>query len=155
MVGASGVGKTSLVRRYVESVFSERYHSTIGVKVDKKVVAVEGREVALVLWDLAGVEESSSPPAGYLRGAAAYLLVVDGTRPETLVTAERVQREVASMTGEVPFLALLNKSDLSDGWGLGETTTVLSERGWNGFETSAKLGTGVESAFLDLARRTL
>ncbi|MFT5655355.1 MAG: small GTP-binding protein [Arenicella sp.] len=57
MIGAWGVGKTSLVRQYVDSVFSEKYHSTIGVKVDKKVLQVDEQELTMVLWDIAGAEE--------------------------------------------------------------------------------------------------
>lgn len=155
MVGATGVGKTSLVRRYVQSVFSERYHSTIGVKVDKKVVDVGGVEVTLILWDLAGMEELSSLPAAYLRGAAGYLLVVDGTRPQSLATAEHLQEHVAAATADAPFVALLNKSDLASAWRLPDPEQTLSERSWQGSATSAKTGSGVESAFHDLARRTL
>jgi small GTP-binding protein len=155
MVGAAGVGKTSLVRRYVDSVFSERYHSTLGVKVDKKLVEVDGQEVSLVLWDLAGMDELSGVPASYLRGSAGYLLVVDGTRRETLGVAERLQADVERELGHVPFVVLLNKSDLSDEWQLGDAERELSERGWTGLPTSAKVGEGVESAFCRLALQTL
>ena len=155
MVGATGVGKTSLVRRYVQSVFSERYHSTIGVKVDKKVVEIDGNEITLILWDLAGMEELSSLPAAYLRGAAGYLLVIDGTRPQTLTTAEQLQRHVAVATGDAPFLVLLNKSDLAAAWRLPDPELTLAERSWQGSATSAKTGSGVEPAFYELARRTL
>lgn len=155
MVGAAGVGKTSLVRRYVESVFSERYHSTIGVKVDKKVIDVGGTEVTLILWDLAGMEELSSLPTAYLRGAAGYLLVVDGTRPDTLQTAERLQQHVATATADAPFLVLLNKADLREQWRLPNGEQALSQRAWQGFECSAKTGAGVQPAFGELARLTL
>lgn len=155
MVGAMGVGKTSLVRRYVDSVFSERYHSTVGVKVDKKVVVADGTEVTLILWDLAGMDEWSSLPAAYLRGAAGYFLVVDGTRAETLAAAERLQPHVEAATGGAPFMVLLNKGDLEDAWQLGDGSAVLSARSWDGLVTSAKTGADVESAFLRLARHTL
>lgn len=155
MIGAPGVGKTSLVRRYVESVFSERYHSTLGVKIDKKTVVVDGREVTLLLWDIAGVDDSAPLPVAYVRGAAGYLLVVDGTRRDTLATAEHLQREVADATGGAPFRVVLNKADLAEAWCVGDSEALLAERGWNGCETSAKDGTGVESAFVEIARLTL
>jgi small GTP-binding protein len=155
MVGAAGVGKTSLVRRYVESVFSERYHSTLGVKVDKKVVEVGGREVSLLLWDLAGMDELSNVPVSYLRGSSGYLLVVDGTRRASLETAERLQASVQRELGDVPFLVLVNKSDLSADWELGDAERELSDRGWAGLRTSARLGEGVEAAFRRLAEQTL
>lgn len=155
MIGAAGVGKTSLVRRYVESVFSESYHSTIGVKVDKKAIAVDGTDVALVIWDLAGMEEWSSLPAAYVGGTSGYLLIVDGTRAATLATAERLQSEMDHATSGAPFLALVNKGDLAPGWQLGDVDVLLQERGWSGSRTSAKTGAGVEAAFHELTLRTL
>ena len=70
MIGAFSVGKTSLVKRYVQSVFSEAYLTTVGVKIDKKVVDVSGRTVNLILWDVAGEDDISSLRLSYLRGAA-------------------------------------------------------------------------------------
>lgn len=54
MVGAYGVGKTSLVRRFVESMFDEHYHTTVGARIDKKVVTINGASIMLMIWDLAG-----------------------------------------------------------------------------------------------------
>ena len=58
MLGAFGVGKTSLVRRYVESIFSDTYLTTVGVKIDKKTLNVGDEPVTLILWDIAGEDES-------------------------------------------------------------------------------------------------
>ena len=80
MLGAFAVGKTSLVQRFVKSLFSDRYLTTVGVKIDKKIVTVGDTEVSLVLWDLAGEDEFQSVQTSYLRGASGYLLVIDGTR---------------------------------------------------------------------------
>src|SRR4030095_6092425 len=84
MLGTFAVGKTSLVRRFVESIYSDKYHTTVGVKIDKKVVPVDGEEVMLMLWDIEGTESEHEMRMSYLRGAAGYLMVVDGTRQETL-----------------------------------------------------------------------
>jgi nucleoside-triphosphatase THEP1 len=54
MVGTSGVGKTSLVAKFVHSIFSDKYLTAVGVKIDKKTVTVDGNEVMLMIWDLAG-----------------------------------------------------------------------------------------------------
>jgi small GTP-binding protein len=75
MIGAFSVGKTSLVKRYVQSVFSETYLTTVGVKIDKKTVDVSGRTVNLILWDVAGEDDIGSLRMSYLRGAAGYVLV--------------------------------------------------------------------------------
>ncbi|MDD3265284.1 MAG: GTP-binding protein [Dehalococcoidales bacterium] len=68
MLGAFAVGKTSLVRRYVENMFSEKYQTTIGVKIDKKVLEIEGRKTVLVIWDLAGKDDIVDLRTSYLRG---------------------------------------------------------------------------------------
>jgi small GTP-binding protein len=71
LLGAPGVGKTSLVRRFVESLFDEKYLTTIGVKVDKKTVQVRGQDVLLMIWDIAGAEESFSVPISLPKISAA------------------------------------------------------------------------------------
>ena len=83
MVGVYGTGKTSLVQRFVHSMFSARYHSTVGVKIDRKAVDIDGTPLTIVLWDLAGRDGQEDIPTSYLRGAHAMLYVADGTRKET------------------------------------------------------------------------
>src|SRR6476661_2941267 len=87
MIGGFSVGKTSLVRRYVQSIFSEAYLTTVGVKIDKKTVELTDRTVNLILWDLAGEDDIGSLRMTYLRGASGYVLVADGTRRSTLDVA--------------------------------------------------------------------
>jgi len=156
MVGAFAVGKTSLVSRFVTSVFSERYLSTVGVKIDKKVVELDGAEVILVLWDLAGEDEFQAVQASYIRGSSGYLLVVDGTRQSTLDTAATIRERIVEEVGELPFVVVLNKSDLTEEWELGEEAIAkLTARGWTTVRTSAKTGAGVEEAFRLLTRAIL
>ena len=156
MLGSYCVGKTSLVRRYVESIFSDKYHSTIGVKIDKRQVSVDGREVTLLLWDVAGEEEKFKVPMSYVRGASGYLLVIDGTRPETLDNAFDLQERVEASIGAVPFVLVLNKVDLTEQWALEEDTLQgLEARGWPVIRSSALTGEGVEAAFDTLARLIL
>jgi small GTP-binding protein len=83
MVGVFGTGKTSLVQRFVHSMFSERYLSTVGVKIDRKAMQMDGADLTLVLWDLAGRDGHEDITSSYLRGAHAILYVADGTRRET------------------------------------------------------------------------
>jgi len=154
MLGTFAVGKTSLVRRFVESIYSDKYHTTVGVKIDKKMVAVNGSELMLVLWDIEGSESENEMRMSYLRGAAGYLLVADGTRQETLYKAVALQEKVTETIGPVPFLLLMNKVDLTDEWSISEReTTALHEKGWEVIQTSAKSGFGVEDAFHSLAKR--
>jgi small GTP-binding protein len=153
LLGAFGVGKTSLTRRYVSSIFSDTYLTTVGVKIDKKSVNVGGTEVSLVIWDIAGEDEVSAVRTSYLRGAAGYLLVVDVTRAQTLEVARTIQGRVAAEIGNIPFLCLLNKIDVEN-WDIAEARfDELQQAGWTVLRTSAKTGEGVESAFAELARR--
>lgn len=154
LLGAFGVGKTSLVRRFVDTIFSDTYLTTVGVKIDKKVIPVGAEQLALILWDIAGEDEVAAVRVSYLRGAAGYLLVVDGTRPETLATAESIQGRITAELGAVPFLVLLNKADLAQDWALPpERIEALEAAGWLFRRTSAKTGMGVEEAFQELAAR--
>jgi len=153
MVGQYGVGKTSLVRRFVESVFDERYHSTIGVKIDSKEVIVDSKPVTLMLWDLAGEDDLAQLNVSHLRGASGYILVVDGCRAATLEKAAELQRRITSMLGRLPFVLVMNKADLRDQWEVKDAD--VEQYGWPTFETSAKAGSGVEEMFLSLAARLL
>lgn len=153
MVGAPGVGKTSLVRRFVESLFDDRYLTTIGVKVDKKDVSLGDEQMRLMLWDIAGAERGFLP-GSYLRGAAGYLLVVDGTRPDTVQDAIDIAAQVRRDVGPIPSVAVINKIDLADEQAITPDDLARLEDGHALLvRTSAKTGEGVEEAFLTLARR--
>ena len=153
LLGAFGVGKTSLTRRFVESIFSDTYLTTVGVKIDKKPVQVGDQTVSLLIWDIAGEDDVSAVRTSYLRGAAGYLLVVDVTRVQTLDVAQSIRERVAREIGDIPFLCLLNKTDVVE-WDI-PTARIddLQAAGWIVLHTSAKTGAGVESAFFDLAQR--
>jgi hypothetical protein len=151
LLGAYGVGKTSLVARFVHSMFADKYHTTVGVKIDKKVLNVAGEEITLMLWDMAGEEEGAQIKLNQVKDASGYLLVVDGTRAKTLDVARSIQERVEDEIGEKPFLLLVNKADLRDAWEIPD----LSDSGWTVLETSAKSGDHVEEAFLTLTQNML
>jgi small GTP-binding protein len=154
MLGTFAVGKTSLVARFVHGIFSEKYLTTIGVKIDKKSLAYDGQPLELLLWDLNGEDRFQKFSASYLRGSDAYLLVADGTRRTTLDAALDLHQRARDALGEVPFVLLLNKADLVDEWELDdEDWTHLQARGWTVLTTSAKTGTRVDEAFHILAQQ--
>jgi hypothetical protein len=154
MLGGFSVGKTSLVRRYVHSIFSEAYLTTVGVKIDKKTVQLPDRVVSLILWDLAGEEHTFSLRMSYLRGSSGYVLVADGTRPSTLEVAHSLHQRVEADCGVLPFVLLLNKCDLKEQWGIPDAELDgLRRNGWWVRPSSARTGESVEDAFLDLAVR--
>ena len=151
MVGAFAVGKTSLVARFVESIFSEKYHTTVGVKISKKALQVGDQEWHLILWDLAGEDEFLQIRTSYLQGSAGYLLVVDGTRRATLDTAMSIQQRIVDTVGNIPFVVLFNKSDLTNEWEIAnDAFEELSHKDWSWLKASAKTGEGVDEAFLTL-----
>ena len=85
MLGPTGVGKTSLVKQYVEGIFSEKYLTSIGVKIDKKQVERNGSTVQLMLWDMEGIDRYCGFNPRYLRGASSFFIIVDQTRYQSLV----------------------------------------------------------------------
>jgi len=153
MVGAFAVGKSSLVQRYVQSVFSEKYHTTVGVKIDKKDVTVDGATTRMMLWDLAGEDAFSHLQTTYLRGCSGYILVADGTRAHTLDAALALNGRIERELGLLPFVLVLNKEDLAAGWEIpGERITALEAAGIRVLRSSAKNGAGVEAIFAHFAR---
>lgn len=151
MLGSYGVGKTSLVARFVHSMFADKYHTTIGVKIDKKVLTLDGEEITLMLWDMAGEEDNAPIKLNQVKDASGYLLVVDGTRARTLDIARSIQQRVTGEIGDRPFLLLVNKADLRETWEIPDPQST----GWTVFETSAKTGEHVEEAFLALTKQML
>lgn len=156
MLGGFGVGKTSLVRRFVSNVFSDHYHTTIGVTVEKKSVTVGSQDVMLVLWDLYGEDEFQRVRESYLRGSSGYILVMDGTRKATLDTAISLQETAVRTIGAAPFVSIINKADVRPEWEIDELAIErLRERGWPVLFGSAKLGQGVEELFALLATQMI
>jgi small GTP-binding protein len=156
MVGAFGVGKTSLVARFVRSIFSDKYLTTVGVKIDKKALTIGARELTLMLWDLAGEDALNEVKSTQLRGSSGYILVADGCRSSTLEAAINLQFRAEAELGGVPFTCVVNKADLRESWEVDAAMLKrLSGLGWTFLLTSAKTGEGVEELFEELAERML
>jgi small GTP-binding protein len=156
MLGSFAVGKTSLVRRYVESIYSDAYHTTVGVKIDKKVVQVGSQEVTLVLWDLYGEDDFQKMRWSYVKGASGYLLVADGTRRATFEKALALEEAVRQAVGSLPFILVLNKADLASSWEVDAgMENQLADKGWEVMRASAKTGENVDAAFGKLTEKML
>jgi len=113
LLGDFGVGKTSLVRRYVEGHFDDKYLSTIGVKISRKLITRESRQLNMIIWDLAGGEEFAGNDKNYLRGAAGALLVCDLTRPETFHILSAYVRQLNEINPKSAVIVAANKADLA------------------------------------------
>jgi small GTP-binding protein len=153
ILGAFAVGKTSLVSRFVKGIYSEKYLTTVGVKVDQKSIKIDDTDLSLAVWDLAGEDEFQKVKVSYLIGANGYLLVADGTRSETIETAKQLYQRASDAIGDVPFVLVINKTDLVSAWDVDDRTIdELTARGWRVILSSAKTGAGVDDAFTFLAR---
>ena len=167
MLGDFAVGKTSLVRRFVYDTFDDRYLSTIGVKVSRKLLPVaSGDRVAdltMILWDLAGSEEFSQMRRAYLRGAAGALLVYDLTHAETLASLGDYADQLLQINSNAAVVIVANKSDLvaAGGNDNGIAVATLDGRALAGsldapfLTTSALTGANVEDAFRQLGQRVV
>ena len=152
LIGSFGVGKTSLVSRFVSGIFSEKYLTTVGVKIDSKELEIGEVIVRIVVWDLAGEDDFQHLRVSYLKGASGCVFVADGTRCETIRQSEnhisRAAELLPSIQGRV---LLINKSDLTDSWDPDEEALHRLEGDIRVLPTSAKTGHNVEEAFRWLA----
>ena len=147
LLGNEGVGKTSLVKRFVQSIFNDQYLSTIGIKISKKTVIVNDTEVDLMLWDIARNMMSKSLYQNYLKGAHGVFLVCDGTRLDTFdsVLQEKENHINVDFKESTSYL-IVNKTDL-----MTEADKNKINAKEVDFFTSAKTGNNVEEAFKQMA----
>jgi small GTP-binding protein len=152
LLGASSVGKTSLVKQFVDGIFSEKYLTTIGVKIDKKIITIENKEIQLMLWDIEGTDRYNVFQERYLRGAAGYIIVVDQTRVTSLSEGIDIHTLARQITN-CPSILAINKSDLAPTW---HWDDIENKSYQNPFDlqlsTSAKTGENVERMFLELGK---
>jgi small GTP-binding protein len=151
LLGATGVGKTSLVKQYVEGIFSEKYLTSIGVKIDKKEVRLANETVQFMLWDIEGIDRYCGFQAKYLRGASAYILVTDQTRSQSFTEGLEIQALIKEVA-DIPGVLAINKSDLPESWHWSEHEIDQIRANYAmSFYTSAKTGEGVDNMFSSLA----
>ena len=160
VIGDPAVGKTSLIKRFVQDVFDDRYLNTIGAKVMKKELGVnrpdtgEIVDLKLILWDIAGQETFSTVKKAYYRGASGAIVVCDLTRKETMEDMHRWIENLFDVSDVVPMIILCNKNDLGDEVKY-DVETVESEYAPYGapvYQTSAKSGENVEMVFHELGK---
>jgi len=150
ILGHFGVGKTSLIRRFVQDEFSDKYKVTIGVHITKKVVTLsEEDSISLILWDLEGTDTLDQIRDAYLLGTHGLIFVFDISRPSTFQHLNRDLEIVAKKVPGRPLLVIGNKKDLM----LEEEIKLILEKHSISYDylTSAKTGDTVEEAFNDLA----
>lgn len=153
MLGDFAVGKTSLVRRYVEGSFDDKYLSSIGVKISRKPLKRGDHKLNLILWDLGGGENFTRMRPSYLQGAAGALIVLDLTRSETLESLAGYVKQMQNVNKDVVIVFAANKADLEDDRKIAKEKLekVCAELEIPVLLTSAKTGKNVEEVFEQLA----
>ena len=165
MVGDFGVGKTSLIRRFVDRQFSDQYLSTVGVKISRKTVELsevkpqEKVNLQLLIWDLEGHTKFKGIAPSYLQGSSGAIIVADVTRNETI---ERISEHIKlffSVNPKGSLVVALNKSDLVDEEKLEKLVQLVHNQGLEGisaiYHTSAKTGLYVDEIFQKLAYKSI
>ncbi len=153
LVGNFGVGKTSLIRRFVNNEFSEDYISTIGVRVSTKEVLINNQPLKLLIWDVAGTQNDEKVPKAYFLGASAAMFVFDVSREETYVDINKYIDGVRELSGLKDITVIGNKKDLLDDAALDKV--LKSVEVTVDFVTSAKEDEFVEDAFTLLGEQSL
>lgn len=172
LLGSPSTGKTALLRRYVDDVYSEDTASTVGVEFSAKVVTLDGEKVKLALWDTAGQERYATVTRSYMRGAVGALLVYDVTNRSTFEAVPKWLHDLRQLAGpDVVVMLVGNKADLCSGNSSSSTSSegedsrrevphtkasvYAQENGLMHMETSAATGDFVPEAFLRVARTVL
>ena len=154
ILGERAVGKTCLLRRFVNDRFDSDYAGTIGADIHKIQIRVDTDNLQLMVWDIQGQDRSSRQFFDYLKGASAIVYVVDGTRLPTLDAVLEFRREILGRGSRpVPSIMLFNKSDLRSDWEI--SSTMINDVEMDGMFsllTSAREGSGVNTAFYLLSR---
>lgn len=153
LIGNINVGKTSMVARYVYHKFSEQYISTIGVRIDKKMITTDNAQINMIIWDLAGESNQQNTPQSYFLGAAAVIYVVDISSPPTFLNMEADINFVKSKIPEAIVLVAANKSDKLSETALQQHIAMMPMK--PDYVTSAKENLHIETLFFELGVRLL
>ena len=160
LIGDSGVGKTSLIRRFVLDLFDDAYITTIGAKVTKKTLAVDLPErdlhikLILMIWDIVGQKHYKLFHEMYLKGMEGVLAVADITRRDIFDNLKDAIQMADRTVKDIPMIFLINKCDLAEpiSIDLKDMKTLASQRGMPVMMASARTGMNVELAFNQLGR---
>ena len=153
LAGSFGVGKTSLFNQFIFNKFDDKYLTTIGVKVNKKVVDIDGRQLSILLWDIAGEVAQDKVPVTYFLGASGVIYVFDLSRPSTY---KNIQHDIDYLNGVLNggvIRVVGNKKDLMTE----EQINIIKEQLPVPLEmtTSAKTGENVEELFNEIGKALL
>ena len=147
LLGDFNVGKTSLIKRYIDNTFDDRYLTTIGVKISKKLLEIKHTKCELLIWDIEGSTPIKPIPENYMLGASGAIFVADCNREETVQNLDNHIERFLNVNPGTKYVIAYNKSDL-----LSEQQKKLFILHENSFLTSAKEGDNVNRLFMQLAK---
>jgi small GTP-binding protein len=153
LTGSFGVGKTSLFNRFINQQFSDKYMTTIGVKVNNKNIKIDDETVSMMIWDIAGEVSQDKVPTSYFLGASGIIYVMDLSRPLTFLNLET---DIQFLRDLLPFgtiVIVANKRDLVTDEQLVDIRKELTHS--LDYVTSAKTGENVDELFYELGKRFL
>lgn len=156
LLGATGVGKTSLVRRFVEDRFDDEQDSSIAMAIFKGSLELDDVSLEMMLWDPEGTEDWGQYNRSFISGASGLVFVVDATKPETLDHLLEAQAQERGFIGARPSMLVLNKVDLKNEFALSDAQiTAAGGPNWHLVRASAKTGYNVREVFVTLAELML
>ena len=156
LLGAPGVGKTSLVRRFVEHRFDQDHESLIATQISKGTVELGDISLEMMLWDPEGSEAWGQYNRSFISGASGLMFVVDATKPGTLDHLLEAQSKGRGFIGSRPAVLIVNKVDLTRDFALTKAQVdAASKLNWHLVQASAKSGDHVDQAFTQLAELML
>jgi len=147
LIGDFNVGKTSLIRRYVDNTFDDSYLTTIGVKISKKNVKIDEIECQLMIWDIEGTTAIKKIPLAYMKGASGSIFVGDVTRQETIENLAGHIETFLDLNPNSKYVIAYNKSDM-----LTATQQEQFELNEKSFFSSAKENLNVDTMFKQLVK---
>ncbi len=153
LVGHFGVGKSSLIRRFVKNSFSDDYLVTVGVHIVKKTVQINNDEITLIIWDIEGKEDMQKLRPSFLLGTSGFIYVFDATRESTYINLSDEINYIETHYPKINLLTVANKIDLIEK----NTFIKIAENNKLKIDyfSSAKTGENVELIFNDLAKNLI
>ena len=154
IIGDSGVGKSSLMNRFSDNVFSESYINTIGVDFKIRTIEVNGKIIKLQIWDTAGQERFRTIVSSYYRGAHGIMIVFDITDKDSFNNVSMWNDEIKKYaSSNVKTILIGNKADFESKRQVdySEAKEYADNNNMSYYETSAKTALNVEKSFFELA----
>ena len=160
LIGSSGVGKSSILQRYIQKIFNTEYTCTIGVDFFMKSINIKDKIIKLQIWDTAGTEKFKSITTGYYRGANAALVVFDLTSKSSFDSvSEWIENyyKYSHPDSEKHVVLIGNKSDLKDKREISEEEIFkfTTDNKIKYFETSAKNGENIDECFYFISEKLM